>query len=148
MVQRIVDVLPALYEADETAWLDAMAELIQKGQFDDLDYPHLQEYLTDMAKRDRREVKSRLTVLLTHLLKWIFQPENRTGSWHGSIIAQRQELNDLLASSVLRNHAENILADVYSAAVKRAAAETGLPFETFPGECTYNLDQLLSDQAE
>ena len=78
MIQRAATTLAQLYEADETAWLDAMADLIQQGQWADLDSPHLGEYLSDMALRDRREVKSRLVILMAHLLKWEFQPEKRS----------------------------------------------------------------------
>jgi hypothetical protein len=52
--------LSDLYLADETAWLEAMAELIESGNRSDLDFANLREYLSDMAKRDRREVRSRL----------------------------------------------------------------------------------------
>lgn len=133
-----------LYEQDETAWLEAMAELIRLGRLDEVDYPNLAEYLADMARRDRREVDSRLTVLITHVLKWAYQFEQRSGSWKSTIIEQRQELEGLVGRGVLRNHAEAVLADVYHKAVERAAAETGLPVETFPVTCPYTLDQLLS----
>ncbi len=48
--------LSSLFESDEAAWLEAMAELIQLRRFGDLDYVHLGEYLADMARRERREV--------------------------------------------------------------------------------------------
>ena len=144
MVQRIADVLPDLYEVDETAWLEAMSELIQQGRFNDLDYHHLSEYLTDMAIRDRREVKSCLTVLLAHVPKWTYQPEKRTKSWRKTTLVQQQELADLLTSGVLRNHAEAILNNVYVRAVERTVVETELPAATFPNKCPYDLDQLLS----
>src|SRR5438094_267910 len=85
--------LTDLYELDETAWLDAMTELLHRGAYTELDYIHLEEYLADMAKRDRREVESRLTVLLAHVLKWVYQPEHRSRSWRATIVEQRQELS-------------------------------------------------------
>ena len=133
-----------LYEQDETAWLEAMAELIRLGRLDEVDYPNLAEYLADLARRDRREVESRLTVLLTHALKWAHQPDRRSGTWRGTIIEQRQELEWLASRGVLRNHAEAVLENVYRKAVERAVAETELPAETFPAACPYTLDQLLS----
>jgi hypothetical protein len=136
--------LGVLYEQDETAWLEATAELIRRGRLDEVDYPHLAEYLADMARRDRREVESRLAVLLTHALKWVHQPERRSGSWKGAVVEQRQELEGLASRGVLRNHAEAVLAGVYRKAVERAAAETGLAAETFPAACPYTFDQLLS----
>jgi hypothetical protein len=112
MVRAISEVLRNLYETDETAWLETMADLIKQGRLQDLDYTHLGEYLEDMARRDRREVKSRLVTLLAHLLKW------------------------------------TILPQAYANAVKRAVVETGLPADTFPAECPYNLEQVLSAEVD
>ena len=56
MTVRMLDALPALYDRDETAWLEAMADLARDGRASDLDLVHLAEYLSDMARRDRREV--------------------------------------------------------------------------------------------
>src|SRR4051794_33793470 len=95
MVQQIERSLTELYIADETAWLDAMADLIGAQAYAELDYTNLREYLTDMARRDRREVESRLVVLLLHILKWVHQPDHRSRSWRGSILEQRQELRRL-----------------------------------------------------
>src|SRR6476659_2793610 len=133
-----------LYEQDETAWLEAMSELIRLGRLDEIDYPNLAEYLADMARRDRREVESQLTVLITHALKWTHQSDHRSGSWRGTIIEQRQELEGLVSRGVLRNHAQAVLAEVYRKGIERAAAETGLPVDTFPVACPYTLSQLLS----
>ena len=80
MVTSQVEPLSALYEQDETAWLEIMAKLVAKKRFAELDHQHLSDYLNDMAKRDRREVRSRLVQLLLHLLKWEYQPENRAAS--------------------------------------------------------------------
>lgn len=136
--------LSVLYDRDETAWLEAISEMIRHGRLEELDYPNLAEYLLDMARRDRREVESRLTALLADVLKWSRQPDRRSGSWKGTIVAQRQELEGLVNRGVLRNHAEAVLANVYHKAVERVAAETGLPAETFPERCPYALDKLLS----
>lgn len=135
-----------LFEQDETAWLETMAELIRLGRHDELDYANLAEYLTDMARRDRREVESRLTVLILHALKWAHQPEQRSGSWRATIIEQRQELEGLLSRGVLRNHAEAELDDLYVKAVERVVAETGLPVETFPVVCPFTLEQLFQEK--
>ena len=146
MIQQAAPSLSELYETDETAWLEDMADLIHQGRWGDLDYPHLAEYLTDMARRDRREVKSRLITLLAHVLKWLHQPEQRSRSWHATIIEQQQELADLAAGGILRNHAEAILAEAYAKAVNRAAAETGLAAESFLAKCPYTLEQVLAPE--
>ena len=144
MVQRTPATTTTLYEADETAWLDATAELVRLGRLDEVDAGTLAEYLADMARRDRREVESRLSGLLFHVLKWAHQPDRRSGSWRATVVEQRQELEGLVGRGVLRNHAEAVLGDAYLKAIERAAAETGLPAGTFPSVCPYTLDQLLS----
>jgi Domain of unknown function DUF29 len=143
MTATQVEALPALYERDETAWLDQMAELVREQRVEDLDLLNLSEFLSDMAKRDRREVESRLAVLLAHLLKWTYQPERRTGGWKATVEVQRHELELLLQSGTLRAHADESVASAYKAAVRQAVAETGLPAETFPGECPYQVDALV-----
>lgn len=144
MIRQPDVTLAELYESDETAWLDTMADLVRRGAYRELDYAHLEEYLSDMARRDRREVESRLIVLLAHILKWLHQPDRRSRSWQGTIIEQRQELDLLASRGVLRNHAEAVLPEMYAKAVERAMAETGLPAQTFPADCPYSLEQLLS----
>ena len=140
--------LSVLYERDETAWLEVMSNLAAEGRYAEMDYPNLSEYLADMAKRDWREVSSRLVVVLTHLLKWEHQPDQRSGSWQGTILEQRRELRKLLESASLYNHAISILAEAYAEARKQAAAETTLPRETFPIECHRDLEGLLADEEE
>jgi hypothetical protein len=144
MAVQSVESLPDLYEQDETAWLDIMAELVRERRVDDIDFPHLAEYLADMARRDRREVESRMIVLLAHLLKWSQQPKRRSRGWRATIVEQQQELIGDADQGVLRNHAESILNRAYAKAVKRAAAETGLSPEKWPANCPYTLEQLLT----
>lgn len=136
--------LAELYLEDETAWLEAMADLVRRQELARLDLANLAEYLSDMAKRDRREVKSRLVVLLVHLLKWDYQKEKRSRGWRTTVLTQRQELQDLAGRGVLRNHAEAVLQDAYENAVELAAVETDLPRSTFPAACPYTIDQLLA----
>ncbi len=137
--------LNQLYDVDETAWLEAMSALAASGRYADLDYKHLGEYLADMARRDRREVVSRLVVLLSHLLKWEYQPGHRCGSWRGTIREQRRELRQLLESGTLRNHAESVLAEAYAEARRQAADESDLRPDAFPPTDSRTLEELLAE---
>ena len=87
-------------------------------------------------------------ILLTHLLKWEYQPEKRSGSWRGTILSQRRELRLLLESGVLRNHAIASLAEAYQEAREQAAAETELPPETFPINQERSVDELIARESE
>jgi hypothetical protein len=138
--------LEILYEQDETAWLEAMSALAAEGRLSEMDLRNLSEYLADMAKRDRREVFSRLVVLLTHLLKWEYQPDQRSGSWRGTIREQRRELRQLLESGTLRQHAESVLAEAYADARHQASDETELDLQIFPVNNAWSLDEAIGDE--
>lgn len=139
---KTLPTLNQLYEADETAWLEAMAELIQLKLYDQLDYSNLQEFLTEMAKRDKREVTSRLTLLIAHQLKWDYQSAKRSTSWKITIESQRQELLSLFENASLRHYAELKLQKSYQAAIRLAMAETDLAEDAFPANSPYTLDSL------
>lgn len=137
--------LSVLYERDETAWLEVMSAMAADGRYAEMDYPNLAEYLADMARRDRREVFSRLVVLLAHLLKWDRQPDRRGGPWRGTIREQRRELRQLFGSKTLRDHAAAVLADTYAEARRQASDETELDLAAFPVENPWALDDALGE---
>jgi hypothetical protein len=121
----------ALYEEDETAWLELMARLAVEHRVDELVVENLGEFLQSMANRDRREVDSRLTQLLMHRLKWEYRPHRRSRSWQRSIAEQRLKFLDLLESGTLRNHAQESLAGAYRRAISLAAIEAGIAESSF-----------------
>ena len=137
--------LREFYEADETGWLETMAEHIENKKYNHVDFPNLAEFLRDMATRDRREVLSRLTTLIAHLLKWDHQPSMRTSSWESTIRVQRHALIDLCESRTLLNHALEVLPKAYLRGRKIAADEAALPESRFPSECPYSLDFMLQE---
>jgi len=144
VVRNAESSLTDLYEIDETAWLDEMARLTKSGRIDLLDLPNLSEFLSSMAKRERREILSRLTVLLQHLLKWEFQPDRRSKSWEATIRVQRRELQQLLESAVLRSHAVAEFERAYTWAVQDAMSETDSAREAFPEVCPFSFEEVLS----
>ncbi len=48
-----------------------------------------------MAKRHNRAVYSYLVVLMTHIIKWISQPNKKTSSWQASIKNSKEEIEKL-----------------------------------------------------
>lgn len=148
MVRLTATTLQDLYEQDETAWLEMMSSLAAADRVADMDLRNLSEYLSDMAKRDRREVLSRLSLLLAHLLNWRYQPQMRGSSWRTTIEVQRQELLSLLESGTLHNHAIDVFAKAYQNGIRLASAETSLPETAFPEDCPMTLDQALSERLD
>jgi hypothetical protein len=64
-----------LYEAHEHAWIERQIAALRDGAFDRLDRANLIEFLSSMAARDRRELASRTTLLMQHMIKYSVQPE-------------------------------------------------------------------------
>lgn len=135
------------YEQDFFAWAQETARLLREGRFEQVDSEHLAEEIEAMANRDRRELLSRLTVLVHHLLKWKWQPDKRTGSWKLTVGSQRREIQVLFEESPsLRRIVFPVLPRrVYRGAVQDAVNETGLPEDAFPRECPFSVAQILDE---
>jgi hypothetical protein len=100
-----------------------------------------------LGSSNLRQLGNRLDVLITHLLKWQFQPGSRSGSWSGSIRTQRGRILRLLKQSPsLRQHVAAEAEEGYSRAVATAADQTRIPRERFPSTCPYTVEQLLDEE--
>ena len=138
----------SLYNLDENQWLEQQINLLKTGDLSALDRANLIEYLTAMAARDKRELQSRLTVLLAHVLKVKFQPSHITRSWANTIATQQREIKLLLKSMPsLVPYVVTIFDEAYEDAVKQASGETGLPLPQFglPTQYTSYQDAMAID---
>ncbi len=134
------------YEVDFFAWTMEQARLLREGAFSEIDAVNIAEELESMGKNNRRELGSRLAVLLMHLLKWQFQPNRRSPSWATTVRDQRDEIEEILADSPsLRPVVRDSLSATYTRARRKAIGETGLPDTTFPADCPFTLDQVLAE---
>jgi hypothetical protein len=133
-----------LYEQDFFEWSQTTAALIRAGTWDDLDREALAEEIESLGKRDRRELGSRLQTLVMHLLKWGYQPAERSGSWRGTIRTARREITAVLDDSPsLRRQVPGMLTTGYADARLDASDDTGLPLVTFPDTCPWTPAQVL-----
>jgi uncharacterized damage-inducible protein DinB len=80
MATRIKARTGKLYETDFFLWTKEQAAALRAGRLDALDRDNLAEEVESLGRKDRRELESRLTVLVMHLLKWRHQPAERGGS--------------------------------------------------------------------
>ncbi|MGH6944885.1 MAG: DUF29 domain-containing protein [Geminicoccaceae bacterium] len=136
-----------LYESDFVRWTEEQAAALRAGRIDVLDLENLAEEIESLGKKDRRRLKSRLTVLVMHLLKWAHQPDQRSGSWESTIRTQRGELRQLLEDSPsLRRELGAAVKERYDMARRNAAAETGLPLGKFPVTCPFAVDEILAEE--
>ena len=135
-----------LYEKAFYEWAMQNAQLMRMGKLSEIDVENIAEELESMGKSEKRAFINRLAVLISHLLKWQFQPGMRSKSWKYSIKEQRTSLLDLLEDSPsLRHDIEPKLKKAYSKALMIAAKETGLDEGSFLRACPYTFDQAVDD---
>jgi hypothetical protein len=135
-----------LYDSDFYAWSREQAELLRAGKLAEADIEHIAEEIDSMGRTEKRELISRLTVLLLHLLKWRYQPGKRGPSWEASIRVQRLDVGEHLDDNPsLSPLLPQALASAYRKARLEAIAETGLPGATFPEACPWTVEQALDD---
>ena len=133
-----------LYDSDFYAWSREQAELLRAGKLAEADIEHIAEEIDSMGRTEKRELVSRLEVLLLHLLKWRFQPGKRGPSWEASIRVQRYSIEDHLDDNPsLKPLLPQALASAYRKATLEAVAETGLAGPTFPAACPWTVEQVL-----
>ena len=134
------------YEKDFYSWTQEQAELLKNGRFSELDIDNLIEEVESMGKSEKRELESRLTILLLHLLKWKYQEVRRGRSWQLSIDEQRIQFEKTLNENPgLKPALDEIIKDAYRLAVIKAARETKISKAVFPECCPWTLAQFIED---
>ncbi|WP_374627115.1 DUF29 domain-containing protein [Devosia sp.] len=132
------------YEDDFALWSAEQAALIRAGKFDRVDLENVAEEIESLGKSDKRQIRSRLQVLMLHLLKWERQPAERSRSWASSIRDQRQAILDLIDDSPsLGPYPGQVFERDYPRARERAAEETTIFLDLFPKNCPYTIEQIL-----
>src|SRR5215208_3108 len=135
-----------LYEGDFYKWTQEQARLLRERRFGDLDLENLIEEVRSVGGSEKREIENRLVVLVSHLLKWKYQPGLRSPGWRGSINEQRFRIGLILRDSPsLKRYPKAIFAGSYEGARLRASRETGIDFTLFPGACPFTIEQALDD---
>ena len=133
------------YQADFYAWTQQQAELLRDQKIEQIDWCNLAEEIEDMGRSEKRQLESRLEVLIMHLLKWQFQPNLRSRSWQLTIEEQRLRIEKLLAENPsLKSKLAVIPEKIYPLAVISAEKESGLSL--FPEICPYDLTEILAPE--
>lgn len=144
MLDKSIAIPNSLYEQDFYLWIETTAQQLKEGKFDEVDLTNLIEEIESMGRSEKRELKSRLIVLLMHLLKWQYQPEKRSESWRSTISEQRICIEGLLEDSPsLKPLISEVFDDCYQKARLKAADETGIKLNFFPKESPFTLEETL-----
>ena len=131
------------YDADFYAWANEQSALLRAGKLASADIENIAEEIESMGRSEKRELTSRLIILLLHLLKWKYQPGHRNPSWETSISVQRIQTSAHMADNPsLKTRLPEAMAIAYQVAVLEAAQETRLSKSVFPAACPFTFEQV------
>ena len=122
----------------------AQARLLRAGRLDAADVGNIAEEIESMGRSEKRELISRLAVLMVHHLKWQAQPSHRGTSWRLAVDNQRDRLQDHLGDNPsLKPLLGEVLASACRQARREAAVQTGLDLGIFPASCAWTYEQAV-----
>ena len=129
---------------DFVLWSAEQAALLRAGKFERVDLENVAEELESLGRGDKYQIDHRMEVLLAHLLKWQFQPQERSNSWRATLFEQRTRVRRLIEESPsLRGRPGEMLSGSYVIGRNEAITETKLPETAFPEICPYTIEQIL-----
>ncbi len=136
----------SLHESDFYAWSLEQAALLRAGRVGEADLAAIAEEIESMGKTEKRELVSRLTVLLLHLLKWRHQPSYRSKSWRLSIANARDDITDHLDDNPSLNAVlDNAMEHAYRTARRKAAIKTEFDEDVFPARCPWSFAEAMNE---
>ncbi len=101
--------------------ISTIEERIKQYDYDEalIGLEHLYE---SMAKKDKRECRAFLKLLMMHILKWKIQPQKRSISWIKTIRNARNEIEIIIEDTptVNKKYIEDIWQKTFESAVKDA----------------------------
>jgi hypothetical protein len=115
------------YDTDAYGWAMAQAALIRAGQFDIVDWENVAEEIESVGRSEKNTLKSNLTQVLIHMLKWEIQPERRGMSWWLSIMNHRIQAEDVIFENPsLKPIIDDVVRDALIIARKKAIIEMNM----------------------
>jgi hypothetical protein len=137
--------MSTLHDTDFHAWTSEQAELLRAGKLTEADIVNIAEELEDLGFGVRSELTNRMAVLLTHLLKWVYQPERRSRSWRSIVDEQRERIARLIRKNPsLKSWQAEAVEDAYAGAIYAAERETELDADVFPRECPWTFEEAMT----
>ena len=133
-----------LYDRDYHLWLEETSELLKAQDFANIDLENLIEEIESLGRSERNKIISSLRLIYQHLLKWQYQPNKRSTSWHYTISRERDNVSDYIEDTPsLKNllQDDTALTKAYQRGRRDAVRETGI--NNLPQNCPYSIEQAL-----
>lgn len=146
-----------LYDEDFVAWTEQQAEALRaagRGRTNQpLDWENLAEEIGSLGRSDRRELRSQIYRIVSHLAKLQFSRATEPrGGWCASVRDGRKQAELVLADSPsLRPQLDQFVSEESLGAVERAVSDLGEYGEVDAAipralhQTRYTVDQILGD---
>ena len=110
-----------------------------------LDYANLSDEISSLGRELEREIRTRLEILISYLLKWRHLAEYRGLAWGENIDRQRDEIAELLRENpTLSAAAPHFVPRAYEDGRRRLKYETYFYETDFPQSCPFSTDQIFA----
>ena len=137
-----------LYEQDILLWVEDTVAKLKARDFENIDIENLIEEVESLGISQKKELISRLIVILEHLLKRLYvnSPYHFNG-WERTVRTQRNDLQVLIKQvPSLKNRWDLSFDDAWEIALKTVCEE--YPQVDFPTEWQYSkeMDAMLNER--
>ena len=135
------------HEEDFYGWTVHTAQLLRDRKMSEVDFENIIEEIEALGSSEKHQLINRLSLVISHLLKWQYQPNIRGHSWVYTIREQRDQARFHIEDNPsLKSRLDEILTRAYKVGVSKAAKDTSLDKNDFPSECPYTFDQIMNDE--
>jgi hypothetical protein len=136
----------SLYESDFLLWTQDTIAKLKARDFDHVDFENLIEEVEALGRSEKKELASRLEILLAHLLKRIYidMPQEFNG-WERTIREQRRRLTQALRKTPsLKSVWDELLDDAWELALD--TVKDDYPQYQFPNTWQFgrDIDRMLN----
>ncbi|WP_414545962.1 DUF29 domain-containing protein [Nostoc sp. CCY0012] len=139
----------ALYEQDFYLWIQTTVKLLKERNLEQLDIDNLLEEIDSIGRSEKKELETRLIVLIENLLKlqfWILDKDDNARSWRTNVVEQRRQILYILADRPsLKSILNHIFIDCYTDGRKDTIRKYQLSSELFPEQPPFSLEQVLKE---
>jgi Domain of unknown function DUF29 len=106
---------------------------LEKGNIDEAS-TGLKELIDAFGRSEKRALKSHLTRLMAHIIKWKTQPDKRSRSWVATIYNARDEIKDIQEETP--SLTDDMIEEIWNKCLQAAKREA---------EADMNQDSFLSE---
>ncbi|PSR16909.1 DUF29 domain-containing protein [filamentous cyanobacterium CCP3] len=139
---------PGLYDQDFYRWIQHTVQALKDRDLDVVDWENLIEEIDSMGRSEKKELKSRLLVILEHLLKlmfWELEKAQNSRGWRNTVIEQRGQLELLLDDSPsLKPMVQELFLESYARARTQVLQKSDLPSDRIPTLPPFSADDALN----